>query len=117
MAELWARVEAIRTARHAEATERREKERRERELFDEKMRNFRLNQLRGRVPETWLEIEALVEKRTYKSYDRAAQLIYDLHALAEKDNAQADFFNRLKILRTRHHRKKRFIERLAKIDQ
>ncbi|MXW44768.1 MAG: hypothetical protein F4109_00800 [Gammaproteobacteria bacterium] len=115
--ELWARVEAIRMARHAEAAERREKERRERERFDEKMRNSRLNQLRGREPETWLEIEALAEKRTYTSYDRAAQLIFDLHALAEKDNDQAEFFNRLKGLRTRHHRKKRFIERLAKLDQ
>ena len=117
VAELWARVEAIRMARQAEAAERREKERRERERFDEKMRKFRLNQLRGRVPETWLEIEALAEKRTYTSYDRAAELIFDLRALAEQDDDLADFSDRLKALRDRHHRKKRLIERLAKLDQ
>ena len=104
-------------ARHAEAAERRERERRERERFDEKMRKFRLNQLRGRVPETWLEIETLVEKRTYTAYDSAAELIFDLRALAEQDDDLVDFSDRLKALRDRHQRKKRFIDRLARLDQ
>ncbi len=115
VSELWARAEAMSAAREAEVAERREKERLERERLEEKVRNFRLNQLQGRVPETWREIEAAVEKRTHTSYNRAAELIFDLHALAERDGNLAEFSDHLRALRERHQRKKRFIERLVEL--
>ena len=68
--------------------------------------------LRRRGEDAWREIEAEVGKRNASGYDRAATLIVDLRALAEEDEAMADFANRLNTLRKRHERKQRFIERL-----
>ena len=116
VSELWARAEAMRVAREAEAAQRKEKDRLEQERLEERVRQFRLNQLRGRVPETWREIEAAVEKRTHTSYDRAAELIFDLHALAQQEGDLADFSDHVRALRKRHERKKRFIERLIELD-
>ena len=46
-------------------------------------------------------------------YERAVHLLRDLRALAEEDGSAKEFSERVRSLRDRHERKRRFIERLA----
>lgn len=113
VSDLRQRVEEIRTARATEKAKREERERLKRERLEAQQLKERLDRLRTRVPETWQEIDAAVKTRTTGNYDRAAALITDLRALADRDGDKTDFLWRLQSLRERHHRKLRFIERLS----
>lgn len=106
------RAEAIRNDREAAARARRRTERKRQEELAEKARRARLAALRRRGADVWREVEAEVERRNASGYDRAASLIFDLHAISNEDGSGADFANRLNALCKRHERKQRFIERL-----
>lgn len=114
-ASLRNRAEEIRTDREAAAAERRRAERLRQEQLEERARRMRLTALRRRGGDVWREVETEVGRRNASGYDRAISLIVDLRALAEEDDAMADFANRLDALRNRHERKQRFIERLHRV--
>ena len=50
-------------------------------------------------------------------YDRAASLLFYLHALARQEGSLGEFNRRLTAIRARHEKKGRFIERLASIER
>ena len=106
------RASEIRKDREAAAAERRRAERLRQEQLAEQARRARLTALRRRGDSVWQEVESEVGRRNASGYDRAASLIVDLRAVAEEDDAMAEFTNRLDALRARHARKQRFIERL-----
>jgi len=74
----------------------------------------RLQAITRRGESVWREIEAEIERRNTTSYDKAAGLLIDLQAIAEEKGVTEDFVRRLQMVRERHARKERFIERLAK---
>ncbi len=114
--ELRVRAAAIRSERERAKAERREAERRRQAEEAEKARRARLDAVRRRGTSVWHEIEGEIKKRNADSYDRAARLLVDLWTLAAEDGTVEAFTERLRSLRDRHARKKRFIERLAGLD-
>ena len=114
---LRARADEIRTARKAAEAARREAKRQQQAREVEKKRRIRLNYLKRRGLSVWDEIEREIEKRNADSYDRATELLADLRVLAEEDNTLDAYSERLCVLRTRHSRKARFIERLEGLEQ
>jgi hypothetical protein len=112
--ELRARAAAIRAASERAAPERLEAERRRMEAAAEAERRARLDDLKRRdVRAGWRQIETEIERRNPLGYDRAAAPISDLEAIAAEDGTLSDFAQRLAIVRDRHARKGRFIERLG----
>jgi hypothetical protein len=65
----------------------------------------------------WREIEDEIERRNASGYDRAASLLFDLHALAAEEGSRGEFDRRLASIRTRHEKKMKFIERLTRMDR
>jgi hypothetical protein len=113
--ELRARATAIRLAReHAQAAKA-AKERRRQADAAEKARHARLEALQRRGESAWREVDDQIERRNPAGYDKAAALLSDLGALAEKSGTTDEFRRRLHAIRERHARKERFIERLAAI--
>lgn len=58
-------------------------------------------------------VEDEIGRRNPAGYDKAAALLSDLLALAEKQDSVEEFRLRLQSIRERHAGKGRFIERLA----
>ena len=115
VASLWSRAEEICKDREAAAAERRRAEHLRQEQLEERARQVRLSALRRRGADVWREVETDVERRNASGYDRATSLIVDLRAVAQEDDAMAEFASRLDALRKRHARKQRFIERLRRV--
>ena len=114
VADLRARAAAIRKERETAAAERREAERRRQAELEEKARRVRLGALAARgAASVWREVETEIERRNAAGYERAVHLLRDLRALAEEDGSAKEFSERVRSLRERHERKRRFIERLA----
>ena len=114
VADLRARAAAIRKERETAAAERREAERRRQAELEEKARRVRLGALAARgAASVWREVETEIERRNAAGYERAVHLLRDLRVLAEEDGSAKEFSERVRSLRDRHERKKRFIERLA----
>jgi len=114
---LRARARETAEARERANAEKREAERRRRAKQAEKERRARLQALKLRGAAAWREVDAEIARRNAASYDRAASLLCDLQVLAAEEGSQADFDRRIAAIRTRHQAKKRFIERLAKLDR
>jgi hypothetical protein len=110
--ELRARAEAIRLARERRKAEREAAEQRRRAEEAEKARRARIDALARRGESVWREIESEIERRNAGSYDRAAELLRDLQALAAERGTPDEFSRRLRDIRERHARKERFIDRL-----
>ena len=116
VADLRARAAAIRKERETAVAERREAERRWRAELEEKARRMRLGALAARgAASVWREVETEIERRNAAGYERAVHLLRDLRALAEEDGSVEEFSERVRSLRDRHERKRRFIERLAEL--
>jgi uncharacterized Zn finger protein len=79
----------------------------------EKTRRARLLAIARRGEGVWREVEAEIERRNAAAYDKAAELLLDLQALAKQQGTIEDFLHRLRAIREKHVRKERFIERLA----
>ena len=115
VAELERRAAKIRRDRErAEARQRAEAQRR-REEEAERARHKRLATLRRQGEAVWSEIETEIARRNSAGYDRAAGLLSDLRALAVEDGTQTRFAQRLGMIRDRHRRKERFLERLERL--
>jgi hypothetical protein len=113
--QLRARADAIRRARERAQADKAAAERKRREDEAERSRRARLDAVIRRGESVWREIEAEIERRNATGYDKAAGLLFDLRAIAEEKDATEDFVRRLQMIRERHARKERFIERLAKL--
>jgi len=111
--ELRARANAIRLAREKAATEKLATEHKRRVQEAEKVRQARLLAIARRGEGVWREVEAEIERRNAAGYDKAAELLLDLQALAKQQGTIEDFFHRLRAIREKHVRKERFIGRLA----
>ncbi len=116
VADLRARAAAIRKERETAAAERREAERRRQAEQEEQARRMRLGYLAARgAASVWREVETEIERRNAAGYGRAVDLLHDLRALAEEAGSVEEFSERVRSLRERHERKRRFIERLAEL--
>ena len=114
VADLRARAAAIRKERETAAAERREAEQRRQAEREEKARRARLGALAARgAASVWREVETEIERRNAAGYERAVHLLHDLRALAEEGGSVEEFSERVRSLRNRHERKRRFIGRLA----
>jgi hypothetical protein len=80
-----------------------------------KARNQYLDQLAGREPATWREVERLITTKRPKDYDQAVTLLVDLRDLADRSGRTEEAAKRIGELRRRHMNKpsllKRFEER------
>ena len=112
---LRARALVIAEARAHALAERLEAERRRQAKDAEKARRVRLDEIKRRGESVWREIEQEIERRNPSGYDRAASLLSDLQALAEEQKDQQDFDHRLALIRARHEKKGKFIERLIQL--
>lgn len=72
--------------------------------------------LEGRDAGVWREIEQEIERRNASGYDRAAELLSDLQALAAEEGSQGEFARRLGWIRAQHESKRKFIERLTRLE-
>ena len=89
-----------------------EKARREREAAI--LRAKHLDEIAGREPGLWNEVENLISTKQPKSYDSAVELLVDLRDLAARKGKTDEFRTRLDAIRMAHARKPSFIERLRK---
>ncbi len=115
VAQLRVRAQQVGQERQQAELERREAERLRQVKEAEEARDARLIALRQRGEGVWPELEAEIERRNAPGYDRAASLLLDLEALAERDGGQLEFGRRLASIRLRHANKGKFIERLARL--
>jgi len=109
------RAQEIAEERELGHAERREAERRRQADEAEKARRARLKVLKHRGAAVWREIEQEIERRNASGYDRAAELLSDLQALAAEERSQGEFARRLGSIRAQHENKRKFTERLTKL--
>jgi hypothetical protein len=110
--ELRARANAIGLCRQQAAAEKLAAEAKRRAEEAEKIRQIRLLAIARRGESVWREVEAEIERRNTAAYDKAADLLLDLQAVAEERGEIEDFNRRLRAIHERHVRKGKFIERL-----
>jgi hypothetical protein len=112
------RAQAIAQERDRALAERREAERHRKAEQAEKARRARLDAIKKRgSASVWREIEDEIGRRNPSGYDRAVDLLLDLQVLALEQNDRQDFDQLLASIRARHEGKKKFIERLIRLDQ
>lgn len=111
-ADLLARAEILAAVRREAEARAAEQARRRAADEEERKRQLRIRALASRGEFAWREVETEVERRSAPGYDRAASLLADLRALAERDGTVPAFAARLAGIRARHAAKRRFIERL-----
>jgi hypothetical protein len=88
------------------------KARREREAAISRAKH--LDEIAGREPKLWNEVENLIATKQPKSYDHAVKLLADLRDLAVRSGKAEEFGARFDALRAAQARKPSFIERLRK---
>ena len=76
-------------------------------------REKHLEEIAGREPRLWAEVDTLIATKQPQSYDRAVRLLVDLRDLDARTKAYG-FRPRLEALRQAHARKPTFIQRLTK---
>jgi hypothetical protein len=89
----------------------RERARREREQAEAKAQY--LDELAGREPATWREVEQLIGTKRPKDYDRAVALLVDLRDLAERSGRTDEAARRTREIQKRHTNKPSLLRRLA----
>jgi hypothetical protein len=94
-------------------TEKRAREKAQREREAAIARAKYLDKIAGREPQLWAEVDALIAVRQPKSYDRAVKLLLDLRDLDARKKG-GDFGPCIAEVRRQHSHKPAFIERLRK---
>jgi hypothetical protein len=110
--ELLAAAKAFREQRQREDARKAAEEKGRQQHLAVIARQKHLDALTGREPELWTQVGELVATKLPKSYDLAVQHLVDLRDLAVRKGADADFSQRLTVLREAHSRKPSFIGRL-----
>jgi hypothetical protein len=113
VADLRARAAELSLARQQQAARREAEEREQRARQQEEKRRQRLLAIARRGEGVWRDVEAEIERSNASSYDRAADLLEELKAVADERDALPDFIRRIVEIRARHARKARFLERIA----
>lgn len=112
VAEIRKRMLAVGNERRAVAAKRREAERLREARAAEQRRRARIDSVRRRGARVWTEIETEINSRTPQGYDKAIELLVDVHALSEEAGTVSAFSRRVRGIKERHRRKWRFLERL-----
>jgi hypothetical protein len=73
-----------------------------------------LDHLAKRENTVWKQVEAYIEKRQPKDYDRAVLLLADLHDLAVRQEDETGFQLTMEELRKTHAAKETLLRRLTK---
>jgi hypothetical protein len=77
-------------------------------------RTKHLDEIAGRQPQLWVQIDSLIATTKPKSYEQVIDLLIDLRDLAQRDKKAAQFRRRIEAICTTHARKPAFLERLHK---
>ena len=112
VAQLRVKAEKIWTARKVAAAKEEEAERKRRERLEAEALERRLGHLKKLGEAVWDEVEENIQLTSAKGYNKAAALLDDLRALAEKEEETAKYWERMAQLRIFHARRMRFIDRL-----
>jgi hypothetical protein len=96
------------------AAEKRAREEARRKKEAAAARQAYLDKLAQRAPQTWQQVETLIQTRQPKRYDEAAQLLRDLCDLADRQDKTAEARARLQALRDAHANKPSLLRRLDK---
>jgi hypothetical protein len=81
----------------------------------EKRRIEELKKLAKREAQAWPEVETLIQRGQAKAYDEAVGQLLKLRELAEFQNTQADFRQRMNQVRERYQNRHSFIKRLERV--
>lgn len=81
----------------------------------EKRRIEELKKLAKREAQAWREIETLIQRSQAKAYDEAVKQLLKLRELAEFQNTQSDFNQRMSQVRDRYQSRHSFIKRLERV--
>ena len=100
------RARQLNAKRAAEAARKKAKDEADRAIY--------LEGLAKREKVVWKQVEAYIEKRQPKDYERAVNLLMDLHDLAVRQGDETGFQLRMEELRKTHAAKGAFLRRLAK---
>jgi hypothetical protein len=100
------RARQLSAKRAADATRKKEKDKADRALF--------LQGLAKREKAVWKQVEAYIQKRQPKDYDRAVLLLANLHDLAIRREDETGFQLTMEELRKTHAAKESFLGRLTK---
>jgi len=73
-----------------------------------------LNEIAGRQPQLWSQVDRLIATTKPKNYAQAIDLLRDLHDLARRESRGREFQNRIEEIATTHARKPALLERLRK---
>ena len=107
-----ARVRADERARQLNA--KRAADAARKKAMDEADRALYLEALAKREKSVWKQVEAYIEKRQPKDYERAVILLVDLHDLAVRQGDETGFQLTMEELRQTHAAKSAFLRRLTK---
>ncbi len=113
--DLRARADRLRQAREQAEAAKALAEQQRREQEEQRVRRDRLAEIERRGEQVWVEIEADIQRRNIKSYDRAIVLLADLKAIAQERGTIDAFTRRIADLRRRHEQKYTFIERIDRL--
>ena len=113
--DLRARAEVIKFAREQQTARLKAEEHERHARQDEEKRRTRLLAIARRGEGPWRDVEAEIERSNASSYDRAADLLLDLKAIADERDMVPDFARRVVAIRERHARKARFLQRIASL--
>ncbi len=116
-ADLRDRTKKVRAERKLAELNQRAVEREQQRIEKEKARRKRLDSVLSKGEFAWQEVEDEIAIRSGRSYDTAAQLLFDLKTLADEHGTTEDFFKRLDGIRRKHANKPRFIERLENLQR
>lgn len=105
-----AQVRAEASARQAAEKRAAEESRKKRE--QEAARAHHLDQMKGREAALWKEVQALVQTKRPKEYDRAVTILIDLRDLAARAGKDDQFQSALAQIRGEHQSKPSFLGRL-----
>jgi hypothetical protein len=100
------RMRKLNAQRAAEAARKKAKEEANRALY--------LDNMAKREKAVWKQVDALIQKRQPKDYDRAVVLLTDLHDLAVRQGDETGFQLTIEELRKTHAAKDSFLRRLTK---
>ncbi len=116
VSEIKSRAIEIREESDAAEAARMEAERLKREQQAAIDQRKRIDVLRVKGESVWFEIDGYIRKTNYKSYDRAVEMLCDLHTLSKEENTMTEFRRQLNAILSIHGGRKQFILRLKKFE-
>ena len=113
--ELRARSKEVCKERQIAEIKRAEEERERRRQEKERIRLHRIDEIAKRGEAAWSDIDDYMQIKSGRVYDEAAQLLFDLKTIADRDGTTEHFSRRLEDVRRRYANRPRFIERIERL--